>query len=211
MHWFSASAKIGTLHFLANLALLSCLKFRRFIWNENSLCVNCKENAKFEFWRIFYPRLWPYPWMKFDENLIRYRAWSLLRACRKSMHLADFSMSNHLRLCKKIFFFIIVFFQLNSMPWRVEKKKLPKSAKMPLIPLFLDSPCIYIVQILWWWGKGMAAEEKVKKLRLWGKKEGKKRQEIAPKMYPTASLSVRGKKLISKVAVKYIPLQKNLF
>ena len=57
----------------------------------------------------------------------------------------------------------------------------------------------------------MAAEEKVKKLRLWGKKEGKKRQEIAPKMYPTASLSVRGKKLISKVAVKYIPLQKNLF
>ena len=31
-----------------------------------------KKNAKFEFWRIFYLRLWPYPWMKFDEILIRY-------------------------------------------------------------------------------------------------------------------------------------------
>ena len=28
--------------------------------------------------------------LKFDEILTRYRVWSLLRVCRKSMHLADF-------------------------------------------------------------------------------------------------------------------------
>ena len=89
------STKIRTLYFLAYLALLS---------------------YKFEFLRTFYPRFWPYPLMKFDEILTRYRDWSLLRACRKSKYLADFSMSNHLRLRKKVFFFIFVFFRLNLMP-----------------------------------------------------------------------------------------------
>ena len=75
-----------------------------------------QENTNFEFWRIFEPRLWTYYWMKFDEILIRYRVGSLLRACKKPMHLADFLTSNHHRLGKKMFFFIFVFFQLNLMP-----------------------------------------------------------------------------------------------
>ena len=46
--------------------------------------LNRQENAKFEFWRIFDPRLWPYHWVKFDEILIRSRVGSLLRACKNA-------------------------------------------------------------------------------------------------------------------------------
>ena len=44
----------------------------------------------------FYPRLWPYPQMEFDEILSCYRVYSLLHACRKPMYLADFQGSNQL-------------------------------------------------------------------------------------------------------------------
>ena len=88
------SAKIRTLDFLAYLALFSYLS-RMLPVNPRNIkfhnrAIYRQENAKFEFWRIFQPRLWPYHWMKFDEILIRYRVGSLLRACKKPMHLADF-------------------------------------------------------------------------------------------------------------------------
>ena len=54
------------------------------------IVLNKQENPKVEFWRIFEPRLWPYHWMKLDEILIHYRVGSLLPACKKPMHLADF-------------------------------------------------------------------------------------------------------------------------
>ena len=78
-----------------------------------------QENSKLDFWRNYDPRLWPYHWMNFDEILIWFRVGSLLRACKKPIHLADFWTSNHHGLGKKIFFFIFVFFQLNVM--RIDK------------------------------------------------------------------------------------------
>jgi len=81
-----------------------------------------QKNAKFEFWRIFDQRLWPYPWMKFDEILTRYRVWSLLCACRKSKRLADFSMSNHLRLRKKYFSLSMFFFDWTQCQLMIKLK-----------------------------------------------------------------------------------------
>ena len=68
VQWFGQNLglKIRILNFLAYLVLFSYLKFGGFMWNETS-AYNLKINAKFEFWRVFDPRLWPYSWLKFDE------------------------------------------------------------------------------------------------------------------------------------------------
>ena len=56
------SAKIQILFFLAYLAL-----FSRIYVKWKYLVRKCKEKASVEFLRIFYPRLWPTQWMKFDD------------------------------------------------------------------------------------------------------------------------------------------------
>ena len=49
-------------------------------------------------------------WTKFDNIFARYRVWSFLFACEVPLYLVDFFRVKPLRLCKRILFFVYVFY-----------------------------------------------------------------------------------------------------